>query len=324
MSFSSEVKEELARLVPRRRCCRKSELLGLFKACGTLRLGREGASVAIEAENSLVARKVFLYFKQLYGLQAQILVRRRQRLRRTNVYMVRVTSSDVVSSVLKDLGLSDPFGETPREGAKRAYSDPDYPKCCSRAFLRGFFLGSGFVGSPGKGHHLEMPVNDGLSAEQMIALLNHFDISAKVSARRTGPLVYIKHGADIADFLNVVGAHSALMTYENVRAYKTMKSRVNRLVNMETANLTKVARAASRQTDDITFIQQTLGLSSLPEALMDTARLRLEHPEATLEELGQLASPPVGKSGVNHRMRKLSAIASDLRKSDERAAVQNA
>ena len=306
MSFSSEVKDELARIVPRRRCCRHAEILGLLKACGSLRLGRDGQSVALEAESAPVARKAFRYMKQLYGVQAQILVRRRKRLRNTNVYMVRTGDARVVDGFVKELGLSGPeYGEM--------LASPQFLRCCGRAFLRGYFLGAGFVAPPGKGHHLEILVNDPGEADLVATLLERYGVQAKTARRRSGHIVYLKHAPGIVDFLNLTGAHSALLAYENVRAYKTVKSRVNRLVNMETANLTKVVEAASRQVEDIELIHRTKGIDSLPDHLAGIARLRLEHADATLEELGQMAEPPVGKSGVNHRMRKIAEIAGGIR-----------
>jgi DNA-binding protein WhiA len=314
LSFSSEVKEELARTVPRKRCCRHAEILGLLKACGSLRLGRDGHSVALEAESAPVARKAFRYMKQLYGVQAQILVRRRRRLRNTNVYMVRTSDAEVVDDLVTNLGLNGPeYGQM--------LSSPQFIRCCSRAFLRGYFLGAGFIAPPGKGHHLELGVSDREEAEQIASLLDRHGIQAKISRRRSGHIVYLKHAPGIVDFLNLTGAHTALLAYENVRAYKTVRSRVNRLVNMDNANLTKVVEASLRQLEDIDLIDRTQGLDSLPDNLASVARLRLQHPDATLEELGQLAQPRVGKSGTNHRMRKIAEIAGCIRRreAEERA-----
>jgi DNA-binding protein WhiA len=221
--------------------------------------------------------------------------------------MVRV-HGEIVPLVLQELSL---FGDPDDQ----AFASKRFKKCCARSFMRGFFLGAGFVGSPGKGHHLELAVKDQFTAQMIVRLLEKHEILAKVGRRKTGPLIYIKHGTDIADFLSMIGANAALMAYENVRAYKTVRSRVNRLVNMETANLTKTAAAAYRQVEDIKYIEQRVGFGSLPDALVEMATLRLDHPEATLEELGRLATSPVGKSGVNHRLRRLTAIAAELRES---------
>lgn len=313
MSFSADVKEELARIVPRRRCCKKAELLGLLKSCGSLVIAKDGASLVISAESAAVARKTFIYIKHLFGLHAQIVVRRQRQLRHVNVYMVKIPPSDAVGTVMENLGLAEPGAALPER-----ICDTSGPKCCARAFLRGFFLGTGSISSPDKSHHLEMACTDTFSAVQIAELLRRFDIDARVSSKKTGPVVYLKQGQDIADLLNVLGAHSALMKFENVRAYKTVKSRVNRLVNMETANLTKLARAAARQVEDIKLIDQKMGLASLPEHLYEIARLRLEYPEASLEELGKMATPQVTKSGVNHRMRRLSEIAREIREHQER------
>ncbi len=299
MSFSSDVKEELARVFPRRKCCRKSELLGLIKASGSLRLDQTTTSIDILADSSLVARKAFLYVKHLYDAQPLILVRRSGR---QNYYKVRVTDETFSKQVVQEISGSESMSAESK-------------RCCRRAFLRGLFLGAGFVSPPAKAHHLEISVSDSATADMVIAMLDSFGVGAKMSRRKKGMFVYIKHGGDIADLLNVIGAHSCLLEYENVRAYKTMKSRVNRLVNMETANLTKVARAALLQVSDIELIGETVGLESLPESLQEIARLRLEHKEATLAELGKMSRDSLGKSGVNHRMRKISEIARKVRES---------
>ena len=135
--------------------------------------------------------------------------------------------------------------------------------------------------------------------------------------RKKNHIVYIKEGAQIVDMLNVMEAHVALMNFENIRIVKEMRNSVNRQVNCETANLNKTVSAAVKQIEDIQFIKATIGFDQLPESLTEIAKLRLEQPSATLKELGQMLTPSVGKSGVNHRLRKLSLIAEELREHKE-------
>lgn len=312
MSFSSDVKEELARVIPEQMCCRKAELVGLFKACGSMTIGRSGTSLSVSVENASVARKAFSYLKEIYRLTPQIVVQQQRRLRVGNVYVVGVDSLKAVASLIKDLGVIEP-----EEALLRKISGPQGASCCAKSLLRGLFLGSGSVTAPGRGHHLEVVLNDSPTAEQVIRVFGRFGMVLKAASRKHKFIVYSKQAQDIADVLNLLGAHSSLMRYEDVRAYKTIKSRVNRIVNMETANLTKVARAASKQAEDIRLIESRIGLSALPGNLEEIARLRLSHPDASLSELGQMLPAPLTKSGINHRMRRIAGIADDLR---ERAA----
>ena len=154
-------------------------------------------------------------------------------------------------------------------------------------------------------------------ARQLQELLASYDVDAKVVLRKRHYVVYIKEGSQIVELLGLMGAHISLMQLENVRIVKEMRNSVNRKVNCETANLNKTVSAAVRQAEDIRYIQEKIGLDKLPMDLEETARLRLEHTEASLKELGDMLSPKVGKSGVNHRLRKLSQIADDLREGKE-------
>ena len=185
--------------------------------------------------------------------------------------------------------------------------------CCRRAFLRGAFLASGSISDPEKGYHFEIVYPDEKKAEQLQTIIRSFSVDAKIVQRKKSYVVYVKEGAQIVDMLAVMGANVALMNLENIRILKEMRNSVNRKVNCETANINKTVNAAVKQTEDIKLIQQTIGFEQLSEGLAQIAELRIQYPEATLKELGMMLSPQVGKSGVNHRLRKLSALADELR-----------
>ena len=187
-------------------------------------------------------------------------------------------------------------------------------QCCRRAFLRGAYLCVGSMSNPGKSYHLEFDCIDEKEADLLLELTAAFDIPAKVARRKKYYVVYIKEGSAICDMLNIMGAHVSLMDFENHRIVKEVRNSVNRKVNCETANIAKTVNAAAGQVRDIMLIQERTGLSELPKNLREIAQLRLEYQEATLQELGELLTPPVGKSGVNHRLRKLSEIAESMRK----------
>ena len=185
--------------------------------------------------------------------------------------------------------------------------------CCKRAFIRGAFLASGSMSDPEKSYHFEIVCATREKAEQIQKIMKYFELDGKIVLRKKSFVVYLKEGSQIADVLNVMEAHVALMEFENVRILKDMRNTVNRKVNCETANINKTVSAAVKQIDDIRYIQETKGLDKLPEGLKDMALTRLTYPEASLKELGSLLTPPVGKSGVNHRLRKLSEMAEELR-----------
>lgn len=185
--------------------------------------------------------------------------------------------------------------------------------CCVRAYIRGAFLAAGSITDPEKGYHFEIVTSGEPKAVQLVEKLELFDIEAKTIERKGHVVVYIKEGSQIVDALNVIEAHNALMDLENVRILKEVRNSVNRQVNCETANINKTVNAAVKQIEDIEYIRQEIGFEELPQTLKETAMLRLEYPEVPLKELGNMANPPIGKSGINHRLRKLGQIADELR-----------
>ena len=185
--------------------------------------------------------------------------------------------------------------------------------CCRRAFIRGAFLTSGSMSDPEKFYHFEIVCSTERKAEFIQAILTGFSFDARIVQRKKYYVVYIKEGEQIVDLLNIMMAHRALLNLENVRILKEVRNSVNRQVNCETANLNRTVSAAVKQLDDINYIRDTVGLDSLSESLMEIAVLRAENTEVSLKELGQMLTPPVGKSGVNHRLRKISEIADELR-----------
>ncbi|MDF2609629.1 MAG: hypothetical protein K0R92_1103 [Lachnospiraceae bacterium] len=195
--------------------------------------------------------------------------------------------------------------------------------CCKRAFIRGAFLATGSISDPKKTYHFEIVAPDEPKAIQLQEIINSFEIDAKIVTRKKYYVVYIKEGSQIVDLLNVMEAHVALMNLENVRILKEMRNSINRQVNCEAANINKTVMAASKQIEDILYIKEQTGLSELSEGMEVIANLRIEYPEASLKELGALLDPPIGKSGVNHRLRKLSIIADNLRKQKEEVKHDN-
>lgn len=287
MTFSAEVKEELGRHISAARHCQLAELAAILHFCGQYGKDADGNyTLGFQTENETVVRKGFTLLRKTFNI---------------------MSTETVSESQMEDLVLL--FGD---------FSEPVNPlliksTCCKRAFLRGAFLSVGSISNPNNGYHLEYVCPAQTVAEQLREVICGFGIEAKIVQRKKYYVVYIKEGAGIVDLLNVCEAPIALMNLENLRILKEMRNSVNRRVNCETANITKTVNAAARQLDDIRYIQKTKGLKFLPDSLREMAEVRLENPEAALHELGELMDPPVGKSGVNHRLRKLCEIANQLR-----------
>lgn len=193
------------------------------------------------------------------------------------------------------------------------YVDADLRRsCCVRAYLRGAFLCVGSINDPKNSYNLEFVTGCQEDAGQIKDLLKSFGIDAGIVTRKKNRVVYIKDAEGIVDVLNIMGAHRSLMYVESLRVEKDVRNRVNREVNCEAANIAKSVKASSKQINDIKKIDRVLGIEKLEEPLKQMAYVRLEHESASLAELGSYLNPPVGKSGVNHRLRKLSEIAERL------------
>ncbi len=287
MSFSSEVKEELAKHISGARHCQLAELAALLSLCGQCGKNATGEyTVGFQTENEAVVRKGFTLLKKTYNIKTDVAVDQEQ----MNALMSTVFRPDQPVNLLL---LKN--------------------SCCQRAYLRGCFLASGSISDPQKGYHLEFVCSNQSQALQLQNIIQGFDIDAKIILRKKYHVVYIKEGTGIVDLLNVCEAHVSLMKLENLRIIKEMRNSVNRRVNCETANITKTVNAATRQIEDIEYIRDHYGFLNLPEGLRQMAEVRLENPDAPLKELGELLDPQVGKSGVNHRLRKLGELAEKIR-----------
>lgn len=312
MSFSGKVKEELSRQMSPARHCRIAETAAIISMCGAVMIdSRDRYSLKIRTENLAVARKCFTLLRKTFNIKTDIAIRT-NRARGSVTYYVVIRDHEAARRVLEAVKMITPYGEVGEE-LSLVRNVVIQESCCKRAFLRGAFLASGSMSDPEKSYHFEIVCAAEGKALQLKGIIQTFGLEAKVVPRKKTWVVYLKEGGQIVDILNVMEAHVALMELENVRILKDMRNTVNRKVNCETANINKTVSAAVKQIEDIRFLQETKGLEKLPEGLKDMALTRLQYPEASLKELGELLEPPVGKSGVNHRLRKLSEIAEKVR-----------
>ena len=311
MSFSGMVKEELSRQIGTARHCRIAELAALIGFCGRLEHFPQGEKLKLQTENETVARKCFTLLQKTFNIEKEISVRENSHLKRVKVYVLEISDPEEIREILQATKLiaDSKFCDTLILQDMLVVQQ----SCCKRAYIRGAFLASGSISDPEKGYHFEIVSPDERKAPQLQTIIRSFSVDAKIVQRKKSYVVYVKEGAQIVDMLAVMEANVALMDLENIRILKEMRNSVNRKVNCETANINKTVNAAVKQMEDIKLIQQVMGFEQLSDGLAQIAELRMQYPEATLKELGMMLSPQVGKSGVNHRLRKLSALADELR-----------
>ncbi len=309
MSFSKDVKEELSRQFSSARHCRLAEAAAILSSEGRILHTQKGHLLKLQTENLVVARKYFTLIKKTFNINNDVSVK-------TNI---SAKDSRVYSLIIRDPKAADLILQATKLSRDLLKADPVITQnaCCKRAFIRGAFIASGSMSDPKKAYHFEIVADGEEKAGQLRDLIQAFSVDAKIVMRKKNYVVYVKEGSQIVDLLNVMEAHVALMDLENVRILKEMRNSINRQVNCEAANISKTVAAASKQIEDIIYIRDNVGLGDLADGLEDIARLRIEYPEASLKELGAMLLPPIGKSGVNHRLRKLSMIAEELREHKE-------
>jgi len=309
MPFSTEVKDELARLIPSRQCCKLAELSALLHMEGALHLvGPHQLALHTESENAAVARKIFTYLKQLFDFTPELRVEKAPRLRGHNCYYLFLEEGERLTQILNELGLLDnrmrPVLGLPAS-LSRSY-------CCGISYLRGAFLGGGYISRPEQPAHLEINIQHAEMAEDLCSLSSRYDLNLHTNMRRKMYVVYSKSRGDQVNLLALLGAHKAALRLESDAIVRELRERVNRRVNSETANLERTVDAAQRQLKDIRHIDDSLGLKELPSSLREIALVRMEYPEASLRELGGYLQPPISKSAAYHRLLRIHRIASRM------------
>lgn len=307
MSFASEMKKELTQ-IESDNLSLKSELSAMIRMNGSLSFTNRQLSLDVQTENAAIARRMYTILKKLYDYKIELLVRKKMRLKKNNVYICRIR--DGAKELLESLKILDGSFVMNHEIAESLLET----QLSRRAYLRGAFLAGGSVNNPEtSAYHLEIYSLYEEHGFALMDLMNRFDLNAKTIERKKGFVTYLKEAEKISDFLSLVGAHQAMMKFEDVRIIRDMRNSVNRLVNCETANLNKTIGAAIRQVENIKYIDKRIGIEQLPEKLQEIARLRVAYQDVTLKELGEMMSTSVSKSGINHRLRKIDEIADSLR-----------
>ena len=305
MSFTTEVKDEISHVPPACSHCERATLAALVRIEGTLFLSGKGRyRMEVATDNPSVARLVVRLLHSLYGLKTELTMRRSV-LHKTPNYLIEVPTQPGLAAALEDLGVLS--GEASLEmGIKE---DLVAKQCCAAAYLRGAFLGSGFISNPKSDFHFEITLENEELARGLVELMAQKGINARIMQRRNSYMVYLKSGEAILEFLAFVGAHHAAILMEEERVVKSVRNDVNRMINAEMANQQKASNAAAGQLFAIRTVLERYGMEGLPPAIQDFIRLRVAHPDASLKELGEYSDPPLSKSAVYHRVRRLEQMA---------------
>lgn len=308
MSFTAEVKDELARVAPECPTCEKATLAALVRIEGTLFVsGPSRYRVEIATDVPAVARLVVRLLHSLYNLKTNLTMRRSV-LHKTPNYLIEVPAQAHLAEALRDMGVLSAEGGLEMGIKESLVGKP----CCAAAYLRGAFLGSGFISNPKSDFHFEITVESEALAEGLVALMARKDIGARIMQRRSSYMVYLKSGNAILEFLAFTGAHQAALSMEEERVVKSVRNDVNRMINAEIANQQKAVGAAVGQIYAIQAVVKHYGMENLPPALQDFIRLRVTYPEASLKELGERANPPLSKSAVYHRVRRIESMMREI------------
>lgn len=295
MSFSGQMKLELAKIIPQARHCQLAELSALYQFCNK-DISQNHTIMVFSSENELVIQKCFTLLKKTFNMYKDFSDFSEVCIRKGTYYRLE-TEDEQVPEIRNALNTCS----------------QSLKSCCRRAYLRGAFLATGSISDPEKSYHLEFVCQTEEDADFLVKELMAFDIDAKVIQRKKYYVVYVKDGTQIVDVLNVCGAYTALMDFENARIVKELRNSVNRKINCEMANIGKTVSAAQKQIEDIKVLMSSDKYKYIPDNLKEIAELRIKYPEATLKELGELLTEPLGKSGVNHRLRKLSELADAIK-----------
>ena len=309
MSFSSEIKDEVAKIKVDDYKIILSELAGITPMCGILNFKNNKISMEYITENAPVARRIFTFLRRSFGFDVEVKNVRSTQLKK-NVFIIYISQDESCRLLLDELKYI--------KGASVFminYDPTDLIKTSNekKAYIRGAFMGSGSITDPKKGYHLEFVSENESNALFLRDTINEFGLKSKVIMRKEKYIIYIKDSEQISDFLSLIGAYNSVLNYENVRVIKEMRNNVNRIVNCETANLNKTVKSSYDQVEDIKLIEREIGIENLDEDLKAIAKIRLENRSMSLNDIANSLEPKLSKSTVNYRFKKLRRIANKLR-----------
>ena len=295
---------------PEKKCDQLAEIAGFLRVSGSLRLtGRGKFTIVIATDNPAIARHYKRLIREYFQIDAKLEVGGAEALKKGHTYMLTISPEDRSESILRETGIL-----LVREGnnfiSDGIYEELIRKKCCKRAYMRGMFMGTGTISDPEKSYHLEFVCESRTLANDLKKMINSFvDLSVKVVQRRNRWVVYMKNSQYISDMLALMGAHAQMLAFENVRVQKSVYNQTTRIMNCDNANTDRTLDASEKQIRAIRILEETGQLSVLTDKLRELARLRVENPEASLTQLGEMMEPKLGKSGVTNRMKRILSMA---------------
>lgn len=322
MSFSAKVKEELIKHIPKARHCQIAQIAAMITMEGKVSISeKEEYRIIVTTESIYVARCYYELVRRAFSISPEVIYRKNKAVNGSYTYQILVLSHTEAMRILEATKLIH-SADASEDAYSNIYEDTVnhlvvQNLCCKKAFLKGSFLAAGSISDPQKGYHFEIVCDSEEKALMMKEMMECFSLEPKIILRKRYFVVYLKEGSMIADMLTIMEAHISLLEFENVRILRDVRNDINRKVNCETANLNKTVNAAVKQVEDILYLKEQGKLLNLPKPLLEVADLRLEYQDASLKELGDMLNPPVGKSGVNHRLRKISNYANEVREKEE-------
>lgn len=311
MSFSQKAKDEAAKLAIQGDNSSLAELMAYVRYVSSISFISGKVAVSFRVQKAALARRIFTIIRMIYNTDLDVDISKMTQLKKMNIYTIVLSDTDIVMQMFKDTRLEG-FLDVNKVPSMVRESDE-----MRRSYLRAAFLAVGSITNPERGYHLEMLFESEFEANEVKELMNVYGLGAKYVRRKENYITYLKGAEAISDFLKVIGAMRAVLSFENIRVVKDVRNNANRRTNCETANIQKTVDASTRQVADIEYIDERLGLENLQGDLRELALLRLDNRDASLAELGRLMSPELGKSGVNHRLKKLAELAENLRINEE-------
>ncbi len=309
MSFSSEVKDEVAKIRVSDYKLILSELAGITPMCGILNFKNNKISMEYITENAPVARRIFTFLRRYFGFDVEVKNVKSTQLKK-NIFIIYISQDESCRLLLDELKYIKGASVFMINYSPTLLIKSNNEK---KAYIRGAFMGSGSITDPQKGYHLEFVSENESNANFLMETINEFGLNSKVIMRKEKYIVYIKDSEQISDFLSLIGAYNSVLKYENIRVIKDMRNNVNRIVNCETANLNKTVKSSYDQVEDIKLIDREIGIENLDDDLKSIARIRLENRSMSLNDIANSLDPKVSKSTVNYRFKKLRKIANKLR-----------
>jgi DNA-binding protein WhiA len=310
VAFTHSVKDEILRQPEFEKCCLNAFIAAVLRISGTV-AHTPDAFLRINSENALLTRKIYSILKDHFNLSPHILSAKSLRLKKHSEFGILVGRLEDTRSLLESAGIR--FDESGLPEYRPYFTAGSGKPCCRRAYLTGAFLASGSMNEPEKAYHCEVSTHSSLLSDEISRIMNAYGLNSRVIVRKNSYVVYIKEAEGISDFMRVIHAHKSLIEYENIRIVKDMRNNINRMVNCETANISKTVSSSYKQAEDIEYIIRTMGVNALPEALLQVAEARLTNREASLKELGEMLDPKLSRSGVNHRLNRIAGMAGSLR-----------